>query len=114
MKLLCHDSEKTAMERKKLVQKIESSPYGLTPEKVIIDFLAALRVAAERAIELSEYRECEKKFTLGVPAAWTDIELQGFVTLAKKAGITSPTLVSEPEAATSAILHHSSCYGLQV
>jgi hypothetical protein len=108
-KLLLHRSQETQEERAKLEQIVRE--FDKNPVDLIEDFLARLRAylldGPESFFRTTYGSRPDKEgwkieWALGIPAAWQNPqEQQMYVDAARRAGITSPALISEPEATAS-------------
>lgn len=108
-KLLLHRSQETQEERAKLEQIV--GEFDKDPIDLIEDFLAKLRAylldGPESFFRKTFGSRLDKEgwkieWALGIPAAWQNPqEQQMYVDAARRAGIASPALISEPEATAS-------------
>lgn len=114
-----HEAPETLSIRERLARAAQM--LGVEVDDFNKDYLQAISRWAEReggplqkSLGKAIYAACELRYVLGVPPAWSDIEIQRFAQIASSAGIRDPSLVSEPEAAAIVALGQNSALGLNV
>ena len=77
--------------------------YAITPEKMVTDFLSALRQRTDNQLKLVisplAFESTKKSYCLTVPAVWSDNAMTKTRACAIAAGISNLVMVTEPEAA---------------